>query len=241
MDVGMEFLREAVSERVVQAAATDRRIPGGGTRPAAMKTAWPDMEPPTPIDLEEYDEETREEIRRENAAILTGKLRAEPRDVTRMIEVLEWIARMVETPDRRHALFAWARAQAGGESFRRWAKRKGHHLRTAQRRSSRAIDEICAVFAKGDKSLPESLANAMSSKAAVSGTNLTTLRTVDDDAPTPRETSWMAPDARPLAPHDAASLAASVESVEQAQERIRAAKERAQKRRAKLGLEPIEE
>lgn len=62
-------------------------------------------------------------------------------EITMIDGLFEWL-RDVRDPERR-ALWAWARAKAGGKSFRRWCFNvEGIHPETGRRRKDRALQRI---------------------------------------------------------------------------------------------------
>lgn len=237
MDYGL--ITEEVRLRVVKAAETERRLPGS-VRPSQMRTVWPDIEPPSFLEVVEfgYTREELEEQERERNSVQVRDRRtpAKPAEVTEMMEVLEWIARHVVSVERRHSLLAWARGKAsqrfGGESFRGWCRRKGVHHKTADRRASAAVEDISKAFANKRELLPQSVVRGVSTRGPDFDTQFGTLARVDGDEPGRSPSAWMAPDAKPVA-HDEGdpdSVAATARGVEAAR---RNARRRNERRRAK--------
>lgn len=61
-------------------------------------------------------------------------------------QVFDWLTATDDDAERR-ALWAWARAKAGGKSFRRWCFTvEGIHPETGRRRKDRALARIAARF-----------------------------------------------------------------------------------------------
>lgn len=65
------------------------------------------------------------------------------------IEILRAWLLVLEDESERRALLAWARAKAGGRSFKRWCLRiEGIHPQTGRRRKDRALARISAHLAR---------------------------------------------------------------------------------------------
>ncbi len=65
----------------------------------------------------------------------------EATDVSDWEKRLELIS-MVSVDKNRRALWAWAKAKAGGLAFTKWCRREGIHEMTGQRRKDKAINEL---------------------------------------------------------------------------------------------------
>jgi len=65
-------------------------------------------------------------------------------ELTSLEAIFDWL-RSTDNDGERRALLAWARAKAGGKSFRRWCfKVEGIHPETGRRRKDRALAKIQA-------------------------------------------------------------------------------------------------
>ncbi|RWP59069.1 hypothetical protein [Mesorhizobium sp.] len=63
-------------------------------------------------------------------------------EISAMEAIFDWLKATDDDAERR-ALWAWARAKAGGKSFRRWCfKVEGIHPQTGRRRKDRALQRI---------------------------------------------------------------------------------------------------
>lgn len=71
----------------------------------------------------------------------------EPTDVSDWERRMQLVA-LVSVEKNRRALWAWAKAKAGGLPFTKWCKREGIHEMTGQRRKDKAIQELLHVLRK---------------------------------------------------------------------------------------------
>jgi hypothetical protein len=71
-------------------------------------------------------------------------------EISQVEAIFDWLL-ATDNDGERRALLAWARAKAGGKSFRRWCFQvEGIHPETGRKRKNRAIDKIRAILVRKD-------------------------------------------------------------------------------------------
>lgn len=71
------------------------------------------------------------------------------RELSELDALFDWLMAVHNEKERR-ALLAWARAKAGGKSFRRWCfQTEGIHPNTGRDRKNRSLEQIKAHFGSG--------------------------------------------------------------------------------------------
>jgi hypothetical protein len=170
-----------VRARLVEAAEVERRMHVHGLRPAQPRTLMPAVDPPT------FWERVR--------------ARADAAEISRAEEAVSWVIRFVADANRRRALWAWARMQAGGLALSRWARREGLQPDTAKVRAYRAIADVVRGLSGFPNvsdlwtDIPE---DGLFRNTAERGIDFGIMASGDDaDARGRHVTAWMAPDARP--------------------------------------------
>jgi hypothetical protein len=235
--MNQDDLAAEVRTRLIEAALTERALPTGGIKPSDLRTVWPQMDPPTVLDLMEYGEARRKEIAIEEQEARRDRRQTTPENVSHMMEVLGWVAEHVPSSDQRRAVLAWARMKAGGPPLRSFARREGIVEHTAKRRADRAVGYICDALGNISGLLDCNRVLGVFNTRPKTDRDLSTLDTcgMNDVGPTP--TAWMAHDAKPIAHDDEDPNATAVaqHGVDEARRRARETQER--RRRAKLGLD----
>lgn len=213
-----EAIEALVRERLIAAAATERKLPATGTRPMGYFTTWP---------IAEASVEPPERGSAWEPAFATFRAPARPREVSAMEEVCSWVAEHVHRPQDRRAVLAWARSKAGGERMKRWCAREGVHHNTGKRRADAAIASIASRLGNDQELLRLAAIDVVVTVEAGSDTERTTLADCDRSAG-PAPTAWRDDDAIPRAPHSDEEIAQAERARERHNERMR----RRQRRRA---------
>lgn len=142
---------EEVSERFIEAAELEKRLPKAGTTPrgdgAGYILPWVHSETDirgrgkTPGDqLTPGDDplrQWRDEFWAGNAPLSSAEM-------GRWEEAMDWVRLRLDDPKERRALWHWAIAKAGGKPFTQWCRREGIAVETGRRRKNRAILRIAA-------------------------------------------------------------------------------------------------
>lgn len=136
---------EEVAERFIEAAAIERRLPRERERPEFRSGGMPAYVH-SREDMNQWGAERLKEWRQEFWSSARAQVTAP--EVTRWEECLAWTMTLLDDPDQRRALWAWARAQAGGMSMAKWCRLNGIHPETGARRKVRAINRISAALGR---------------------------------------------------------------------------------------------
>ncbi len=112
----MTWTSEIVVYRLIRAADTIRRLPGGGLRPAGFKSAWPDLR-----------DEWADQLARVGSEETRGRDRPRlspprPGEIDRMYQCMDWMAHVTDA-DHRKALMIYCRDKAHGRRFSRTCKK----------------------------------------------------------------------------------------------------------------------
>lgn len=135
---------EQITELFIRAAEVDRKLPQTA-KPARLK-AIDHGYVHTFAEMNGWDEKEKREA---NWAWLDPKnLRATTNDVGIWEAAMEMI-KLVPSANQRRALWAWARAEAGGQAFAKWCKsEEGISRQTGNYRRNRAIECIASAFSR---------------------------------------------------------------------------------------------
>jgi hypothetical protein len=170
-----------VRARLVEAAEVERRMHVHGLRPGQASTAWPehvytakDRDGWTAEDKAEWQDE---QMRRRGAKAT---------EVTNWEEAIGWL-RLVSCEALRRAVWAWARARAGGPCMKLWCRSVGIHENTGKRRADAAVDDIVRAFRNDPRLLPAWTNNPVVTEAAEPGMDHGMMGSGADDAHRPSE------------------------------------------------------
>ncbi|GLQ36732.1 hypothetical protein GCM10007908_03520 [Rhizobium albus] len=130
-----------IAERMIEAAAIEYRLPDQGTGGGSAWVAYTH----TIADMNGWGEKRYQEEREQFWNRVKAQVTAP--EVSRWEECRRWIIELVERPEERRALWAWAEAKAGGKAFKRWCLNSENvHPITGTRRKDRAIAQIVRHF-----------------------------------------------------------------------------------------------
>jgi hypothetical protein len=118
----------------------------------------------------------------------------EPTDVSDWEKRLQLVA-MVSVEKNRRALWAWAKAKAGGLPFTKWCKREGIHEMTGQRRKDKAIAELVHLISQPSQHMP----NGENAVLPLPPVFWHVSDNIAADAPNDERTAHREPDAKPMA------------------------------------------
>lgn len=144
---------EEITERILEAAAIERRMPRAKEKPSAGNgycLPWVH----TQADMNGWRREPGDKLHRGDDPLKSwreefwssAKAQVTAAEVTRWEEVRQWFIDRVTDQRERRALWAWAASKHGGKSFARWCRSEGIHVETGRRRKNRAVECISASF-----------------------------------------------------------------------------------------------
>ncbi|MGI9515133.1 MAG: DUF6362 family protein [Anderseniella sp.] len=155
----MIWTSDIVIYRLIRAADTIRRLPGGGLRPAGFTSAWP-------IVRDEWADQLArvgsEETRDRNRARLSPP---RPGEIDRMYQCMDWMSHVSEPPYRK-ALLIYCRDKAHGRRFSRSCKTLGWNRRTAYNRKDKAAQQVASTLHKNAVPLLQADIDAVAQMAA---------------------------------------------------------------------------
>lgn len=128
-------------------------------------------------------------------------LRPTSYELAALEKLRDWLLAVDDEKERR-ALWAWARARAGGKAFNRWCfKIEGIHPETGRRRKNRAIEKIRRRFGSSDAQNNETSEIRVLRQPAENGDKEDTLEA--GARPKESRTSWLDPAFKPFLITDA--------------------------------------
>lgn len=181
----MTWTAEIVVYRLIRAADTMRRLPGGGLRPAGFRSAWPALR-----------DEWADQLARVGAEETRGRDRSRlapprPGEIDRMYQCMDWMVH-VDDPEHRKALMIYCRDKAHGWRFSRTCKKLGWNRRTAYNRKHKAAQQLAAVLNNNMVSLPQADIDAV---AQIAANHMHNTATAGNREPAPK--AWIANGAKP--------------------------------------------
>jgi hypothetical protein len=131
-----------IEELFIRAAEVDRKLPNTA-RPSSVKSM--DFGAIHSFaDMNQWGEERLHEA--QWSWLDPENLRLTKNDVGLWIVSME-VIKLCPCPDKRRALLAWARTEAGGKSFARWCKKvEGVSRQLGYWRKERAVEQIALTF-----------------------------------------------------------------------------------------------
>ncbi len=144
----MTWTPEIVVYRLIRAADTIRRLPGGGLRPTGFRSAWPELR-----------DEWADQLARVGSEETRGRDRPRlspprPGEIDRMYQCMDWMAH-VANESHRKALMIYCRDKAHGRRFSRTCKKLGWNRRTAYNRKDKAAQEVAVALNNKAVPLPQ--------------------------------------------------------------------------------------
>jgi len=181
----MTWTSEIVVYRLIRAADTIRRLPGGGLKPAGFTSAWPQLR-----------DEWADHLARAGSEATRGRDRPRlspprPGEIDRMYQCMDWMAH-VSDPDHRRALLTYCRDKAHGWRFSRTCKKLGWNRRTAYNRKDKAAREVAAALNNKMVSLPQADIDVV---AQIAANHMHITAEMRNRAPSPK--AWIAEGAKP--------------------------------------------
>ena len=181
----MTWTSEIVVYRLIRAADTIRRLPGGGLKPAGFTSAWPQLR-----------DEWADHLARAGSEATRGRDRPRlspprPGEIDRMYQCMDWMAH-VSDPDHRRALLTYCRDKAHGWRFSRTCKKLGWNRRTAYNRKDKAAREVAAALNNKAVSLPQADIDMV---AQIAANHMHITARTGNRAPAPN--AWIAEGAKP--------------------------------------------
>jgi hypothetical protein len=218
---------DIVRARFIEAADTDRRMPGGGG--AGKSGYWPQyvhsFEDMNGWGTKRLAEEREMQMRRTPPT--AGA-------ISRYLETLRWTAELVADENRRRIIWEWARCQTSSRSFAEYCRREGLVKMTAYRRLGGAFQAISQKLINNSALLRMPEEKWVLPNPPNTGSSSLTLATHDDDAPAPHKSFQIFDGDRPG--HTLTSPQA-VELFEKFLTDTNRRRRKEQERRRKLGLE----
>ena len=156
----MTWTSEIVIYRLIRAADTMRRLPGGRIRPAGFKSAWPAVR-----------DEWADQLARVGSEETRGRDRPRlspprPGEIDRMYQCMDWMVH-VDDPGLRKALMTYCRDKAHGWRFSRTCRKLGWNRRTAYNRKDKAAQQVALNLNNKQVPLPQADIDAVAQKAAM--------------------------------------------------------------------------
>lgn len=148
----MSQLQLIVKARFLEAADTDDRLPSARLKPQAASGYWPEYHP-TFEDMAGWGTQRLAEDREMRFRRIPPSAAA----IQRHGEVLDWTRLLIDDPERRKIVWAWAFCCARERSFGKWCRDTGRVKNTALRRLERVFDAIAReIRGSGDQpTLPD--------------------------------------------------------------------------------------
>jgi hypothetical protein len=217
---------DIVRARFIEAADTERRMPGGGV--SGKSGYWPQyvhsFEDMNGWGTRRLAEEREMQLRRTPPS--AGA-------ISRYLEALKWTAEFIGEENRRRIIWAWARCQTSDRSFAEYCRREGLVKMTAYRRLGGVFQTISQKLINNSVLLRMPDEKWVLPNPINSGSSSHTLATHDEDAPAPHQTFQIFDGDRPG--HTLTSPQ-SVELFEKFLEKTNRRRRKEQERRRKLGL-----
>lgn len=181
----MNWTPEIVVYRLIRAADTIRRLPGGGLKPAGFTNAWPALR-----------DEWADHLARVGSEETRGRDRPRlspprPGEIDRMYQCMDWMVH-VRDADHRKTLMIYCRDKAHGWRFSRTCKKLGWNRRTAYNRKDKAAQEVAAALNNKAVSLPQADIDVV---AQITANHMHIKGTTGNRARPPK--AWIADGAKP--------------------------------------------
>ena len=181
----MTWTSEIVVYRLIRAADTIRRLPGGGLKPAGFTNAWPALR-----------DEWADHLARVGSEETRGRDRPRlspprPGEIDRMYQCMDWMVH-VRDADHRKALMIYCRDKAHGWRFSRTCKKLGWNRRTAYNRKDKAAQQVATMLNNKAAPLPQADIDVVAQMAA---NNMHITAITGSRARPPK--SWIAQGAKP--------------------------------------------
>ncbi len=181
----MIWTSEIVIYRLIRAADTMGRLPGGRLRPAGFTSAWPVVR-----------DEWADQLARVGSEETRGRDRARlspprPGEIDRMYQCMDWMTH-VGDPEHRRALMIYCRDKAHGWRFSRTCKKLGWNRRTAYNRKDKAAQQVASALNNKAIPLPQADIDAVTQMAA---NHMHNNAKTGSRARSPK--AWIAPGAKP--------------------------------------------
>jgi len=148
---------EEITERILEAAAIERRMPRVREKPTAGNGyCLPWVHTEEDIRSRRRTGHSDEKLEKGDDPLANWRAdfwdgaKAMPRadEVTRWEEVRQWFLDRLDDPAERRVLWAWAASKHGGKPFVAFCRREGIHVETGRRRKNRAIERISDSFSR---------------------------------------------------------------------------------------------